>query len=403
MNDWQSRFFIIWTGQALSLIGSSLTQFVLVWWITETTNSPGALAMAGVMAILPTALFSPLGGAIADRFSRRAVMILADAITAACMALLVVLFATHRVQLWQVYLLMFVRATMQSFQQPAAGASTVNLVPVSWLGRVAGMNQALQGVMTIASAPLGALALAFLPMQGALMIDVATAVLGITPLFFYAIPQPRIQETALTPAALWGEIRAGADYVWQSPGLARLYAVTGLVVLTIMPTFSLTPLLVTQHFKGGVNQVALMEGFAGLGIIAGGIFISIWPLFKRRVLTVMLSFALSCFTVALTALMPGNMLWLATVWWAISGFTFSTGNAPLTAMLQTLVPNELQGRTLALLNMIAGLAAPVGLAIAGPLGEALSVQGVFILGGLLSTLVCLSGLSSRPLWNLEET
>lgn len=401
--NWKPRFFIIWTGQALSLIGSALTQFVLIWWITETTNSPTALAIAGMMALLPSAIFSPFGGAIADRFSRRVIMILADAITAICMMILIVLFATETVELWHAYLLMFIRATMQSFQQPAAAASTANLVPENWLTRVAGMNQSLQGVMTIAAAPLGAVALAFLPIQGALMIDVVTALLGIVPLFFYAIPQPRDPEltSGVTMKGIWEDIRIGADYVWRRPGLMWLYGITGLVVLTIMPTFSLTPLLVKQHFNGGVNEVALMEGFAGLGIIAGGVFITLWNPFKRRVITMLVSFAISCITVAFTAWAPGDMLWLAVLWWTVSGVTFSTGNAPFTAMLQSIVPNQLQGRALALLNMVMGLAGPIGLALAAPLGEALTVQGVFIIGGVLSTLVCLVGLMSAALRNIE--
>ena len=402
MPDWKPRFFTIWTGQAISLVGSSLTQFVLVWWITQETGSANALAIAGMMAMLPAALFSPLSGAIADRFSRRAIMILADAITAACMLLLVILFATDQIELWHIYTLMFVRSTMQSFQQPAAASSTINLVPSEWLNRVAGMNQSLQGVMTIASAPLGAVALAFLPIESALMIDVFTAVLGIVPLFFYKIPQPVRAGHHDSPRAILHDIYEGANYILHRRGLLMLYAMTALVVLTVMPTFSLTPLLVTEHFGGGVNEVAVMEALAGLGIILGGILISVWRFPVRRVVIVLVSFAVSCGTVALTALAPGNMLPLAIFWWFLSGVSFSTGNAPVTALLQSVVPNELQGRTLALLNMVFGLAAPIGLAIAGPLGEAFGVRAVFILGGTLSTVINLLALVSKSLRDVEN-
>lgn len=398
---WKPRFFTIWTGQALSMIGSALTQFVLIWWLTETTASASALALAGIVALLPTALFGPLGGALADRWSRRAVMIVADAITAFSMVILVVLFATNSIQLWQVYTLMFVRATMQAFQGPAALASTPNLVPPGWLTRVAGMNQAMQGVLTIAAAPLGALALAFLPLQGALMIDVVTAVLGIVPLLFYRIPQPP-SSAAATGNSLLADIRDGARYVLHRRGLLMLYAVTGLVVLTVLPTFALTPLLVTEHFGGGVNQVALMEGFAGVGVILGGVLISIRTWGDRRIQLVMFSFAVSCGTVALTALAPAGWLWLAVFWWTISGFTFSTGNAPMMAILQTIIPNELQGRAFSLLNVVFGLAGPLGLAIAGPLAEAIGVRGVFIVGGALSAVICLAGYAaSASLRNIE--
>ncbi len=399
LSNWKPRFFSIWIGQALSLVGSALTQFVLLWWITKTTNSSSALAIAGVMGLLPQAILGPLGGTLADRLNRRVIMIAADSISAIAMIVLVYLFSSNQIQLWHIYSLMFLRSSMQAFQSPAAAASTSLLVPADWLPRVAGMNQAMQGIMTIAAAPLGALALAFLPFQGALMIDVVTAILGIVPLLFYAVPQiPRLEATT----SMWTDFREGVAYVTQRRGLLMLYGLLGLVVLTIMPTFSLTPLLVTQYFRGGVNEVALMEGLAGIGMIAGGVLITINPLFKKRIITLLVSFAISCGTVALTALAPSNALWLAVIWWTLSGITFSTGNAPMTAILQTTVPNQIQGRVLSLMNTVMGLAGPIGLAIAGPLGDAIGVRGVFIVGGTLSALVCVLGFFSSHLMNIES-
>ncbi len=397
---WRARFWTIWVGQAFSLVGSALTQFVLLWWITKTTNSTSALAIAGVAALLPQALLGPLGGTLADRLSRRTIMIVSDGITAACMIVLVWLFQSGNVQLWHIYGLMFIRSSMQAFQSPAASASTGMLVPPDWLPRVAGLNQTLQGIMGVAAAPLGALALAFLPLQGALMIDVVTAILGITPLLFYRVPQ--IKRTDLHTSSGWQDFKAGVTYVASRRGLLMLYGLLFLVVLTIMPTFSLTPLLVKNHFGGGVNQVATMEGIAGVGMILGGLLISLTPLFKKRIVTVLVSFAVSCGTVALTALAPGNLIWLATFWWFLSGVSFSTGNAPMMAIVQTSVPNEMQGRVLSLMNTIMGLAGPIGLAIAAPLGEGIGVRGLFILGGALSAVVCLFGLFSPALMRVEE-
>ncbi|MCE7989094.1 MAG: MFS transporter [Caldilinea sp. CFX5] len=401
-DNWRPRFFLIWTGQALSLIGSALTQFVLLWWITETTGSAAALATAGVMALLPQAIFGPLGGVVADRWSRRVIMIVADAITALCMMVLIALFATGNIQLWQIYALLFVRSAMQAFQAPAATASTAMLVPKEWLPRVAGFNQTLQGVMTIAAAPLGALALAFLPTQGALMIDVVTALVGILPLLFFRIPQKAVASSGGMARSLVADLRAGVRYVLAERGIAMLLAIMGLIVMTIMPMFSLTPLLVKEHFAGGVNQVALMEGLSGVGIILGGLLIGFWPIFRRRIVTVLVSFAVSCFTVALVAVAPSDWFWLGIFWWFVSGLTYSTGNAPLMAIIQHVVPNEMQGRVFSLMNTVIGLAGPVGLAVVGPLGEALGVVGVFVLGGVLSALICLAGLLSPALMNIEK-
>ncbi len=398
---WRLRFWSIWVGQALSLVGSALTQFVLIWWITLNTGSTSALAVAGVMALLPQALLGPLGGTLADRFSRRAIMITTDTISAVCMLVLVWLFHTGQIQLWHLYTMMFIRSSMQAFQAPAAAASTAMLVPPDWLSRVAGLNQILQGVMAIAAAPLGALLLAFMPFQGALLVDVATALLGIVPLLCFAIPQP--QRNDMHRSGMWADFVSGARVVLHNRGLLLLYGLVMLVVLTIMPTFTLTPLLVKEHFGGGVNEVALMEGLAGIGVIAGGVLIALVPIFKRKIVTVLVSFAISCAAVAFTAMTPGSMLWLATIWWSLSGVAFSTGNAPLMALLQTQVPNQLQGRVLSLLTTVMGLAAPLGLGLAALLGEVIGVRGIFVAGGLASALICVLGFAVPSLLNIEET
>ncbi|WP_240740886.1 MFS transporter [Deinococcus sp. Arct2-2] len=397
---WQRRFWAIFGGQALSMIGSALTQFVLLWWITDTTGSASALATAGMAALLPQALLGPLGGTFADRYSRRLIMIVADTVSALCMLVLIFLFATGRIELWHVYTMMFVRSSMQAFQGPASAASSSMLVPGDFLPRAAGLNQSLMGIMTVAAAPLGALAISVMPLQGALLIDVFTALLGIVPLLIYKIPQIRTPKDQRL--GVWKEFREGVSLVWNHPGLRRLYALLAVVVLAIMPTFTLTPLLVKQYFGGGAGQVALMEGLSGIGMIAGGLLVAaLNP--KRRIATVLIAFALSCLTVAFTALAPADAFWLAIVWWVISGATFVYGNAPMTAALQTIIPNQLQGRALSLLSTVMGLAAPVGLALVGPLGSAIGVRWVFVVAGVLATLASLAGFLSPALMRLEST
>lgn len=395
---WQRRFWAIFGGQALSLIGSALTQFVLMWWITDTTGSAAALATAGMAALLPQALLGPLGGTFADRYSRRALMIGADTVSALCMLVLIALFLTERVELWHVYTMMFVRSAMQAFQAPAAAASTAMLVPASFLPRAAGLNQTLQGIMTVAAAPLGALAIGVMPLGFALGIDVVTALLGIVPLLLFRVPQPPVTPSRET--SLWTEFKEGVALIWNHPGLRRLYGLLGAIVLAILPSFTLLPLLVKTHFGGGAGDVALMEGLSGVGMIVGGLIITaLAP--NRYVPWVLLSFAVACLALALTAFAPSDSFWLAVVWWVTSGVAFIMGNAPFTALLQSTIPNRLQGRALSLLGTVMGLAGPVGLALAGPLGEWLGVRWLFAAQGLLGTLVCLLGLLSPSLRRLD--
>src|SRR5918998_1759481 len=105
---WMTPFFIIWTGEALSLSGSSLAQFALVWWLTETTGSATVLATATLAAMLPGIIVGPLAGAYVDRWDRRLVMIVADGVSALAAACLAYLFWTGTIQIWHVYVVMLV-------------------------------------------------------------------------------------------------------------------------------------------------------------------------------------------------------------------------------------------------------------------------------------------------------
>ncbi|AUH01497.1 MFS transporter [Prodigiosinella confusarubida] len=396
---WRIRFWAIFSGQALSLLGSALTQFVLLWWITDTTGSVSALATAGMAALLPQALLSPLGGTFADRYSRRLLMIGADVISALCMLVLIVLFLTQRIELWHLYTMMFIRSAMQAFQAPAAAASMSMLVPHSFLSRAAGLNQTLQALTLVAAAPLGALAISVMPLGWALSIDVSTALLGIVPLLIFSIPQACAGMNA--SSSIWREFREGLQLVWSDPGLRRLYGLLGIVVLVTMPSFMLVPLLVKEYFAGGAPQVALMEGLEGIGMVLGGLVVAASAP-RRKMPWILWGFTASCFSLALTALVPPTLFGVAIAWWVVSGFTFILGDAPLTALLQSTIPNHLQGRVLSLLNTVMGLAAPIGLAISTPLGELIGIRWLFVLMGVLGGLVCLTGFLSPKLLKLEK-
>lgn len=386
-------------GQTLSLIGSALTQFVLLWWITQTTGSVSALATAGTAALLPQALLGPLGGVLADRYDRRLLMIVADGISALCMVALIVLFLTDRIALWHVYAMMAARSAMQAFHAPAAAASVVMLVPDDYLVRASALNQSMQSLTLVIAPPLGALAISTMPMGWALGIDVVTALLGIAPLLVFTIPQAFARGAHKT--TFWSDFREGVDVVWHTPGLRPLYAVLGAVVLAVLPTFTLVPLLVQEHFHGGAAQVALLEGLSGIGMVLGSLVVAaLTP--RRKVPWILGGFVVSCFAMALTALAPTNLFGVAVAWWVISGIAFVVGNVPLTALLQSTVPNALQGRVLSLLNTLTGLAAPVGLAIVMPLGQAVGVRGIFVVAGVLGAAISAAGFLSRSLRGMDR-
>jgi len=370
-----------------------------MWWIADTTGSVAALATAGFFAMLPHAVCSPLGGVLADRYSRRVLMFVTDAVGALCMIVLIALFLTGRAELWHVYLMMGIRGAMQAFQEPAAIASLGMLVPLGFLPRIGGLQQTLQALTQVVAAPLGALAMSVMPLGWALSVDVLTALAGIAPLLFFRIPQSRVSAEQRT--GVWSEFRDGLSLVRRSRGLSRLFVLLAVGLLAVMPSLVLVPLLVKEHFGGGPNEVALMEGLSGLGMIGGGLIVAaLAP--RRQVPWVLWGMTLSCLALALTGMASAELFTVAVVWWAVSGVTYTLSAAPCMTLLQLAVPNHLLGRVQSLLNTMISLAGPVGLVICGLLSEYVGVRTLFVSTGLLGAMVTMMGFLSPALMGLDD-
>ena len=397
-------FFTIWIGQIFSLLGSELVQFALVWWLTKTTGSATVLALAAMMAVLPRVLISPIAGALVDRWNRRVVMILADGLIALAVIVLAVLFALDEVQVWQVYALMFIRATGAAFHWPAMQASTTLMVPEKHLARIAGLNQALLGMASIAAPLLAALLLEVLSLQAILMIDVLTAVLAITPLLFIFVPQPeRAETTEQTPKpSITTDLIEALRYLKAWPGLLMVLVIATVVNLLAFPAMSLQPLLVTEHFAGGALQLAWLQATVGIGMVAGGITLSVWGGFKRRVVTGLLALGLSGIGFAVVGVVPANALPLAIGAMLLAWFMNAIANGSLFAALQAIVPADMQGRVFTLLQSGAGAMVPLGLAIAGPLASALGVQFWFLAAGLTIAVMGFGGLLIPTILHIED-
>src|SRR5512133_547984 len=109
-NTWMKRFIPIWSAQIFSLLGSGIVQFAFVWWLTQKTGSAVVLTTAILVALLPDVFLSPFAGALVDRWNRRWVMIIADGSIALVTLSLVVLFAMNRVEVWHIYVVLFLRS-----------------------------------------------------------------------------------------------------------------------------------------------------------------------------------------------------------------------------------------------------------------------------------------------------
>jgi DHA3 family macrolide efflux protein-like MFS transporter len=388
-----------------SLLGSQLVQFALVWWLTTTTRSASVLALATMMAVLPQILLTPFAGALVDRWNRRTVMVVADAVVALATGVLAVLHALDIAHVWHVYALMFLRAAGGGFHWPAMQASTSLMVPRQHLSRVGGLNQAVQGVASILMPPLGALALELLPMQYILGIDVSTAILAITPLLFVPVPQPVRQESPEVVGSTFSvlvEMRDGLRFVWGWRGMMMLIAIAMLLNMFFGPAYSLAPIMVTEYFGGGAPELGWLQSAGGIGTILGGVTLGIWGGLNRRIITLLLAAALQGFAAIVLGLTPATALQLAVGMAFLNGFMNPISGGAFCANLQTTVPPVLQGRVFTVLMSAAQAMSPLRLAIAGPVSDALGVQAWFLIAGAAEMVTCVGALFVPAIMGIED-
>ncbi len=400
---WMAPFFTIWTGQQLSIVGSRAAQFALVWWLTLETGSATVLATASMVAFLPTILLGPFVGALVDRWNRRVVMIVSDSFIALVGLWLAYLFWSGSMEVWHVYVVMLARAFGGTFHGPAMAASTTLMVPEKHYTRVSGLNQTINGLLNLVGAPLGALLLAIMPLHGVMMFDVATAAFAVIPLLFVIVPQPKEEHVAaIKTSSFFSNAREGLRFVLHWPGMLVLLTGSSILKIILMPAFALVPLLVRNHFGGEAAEYSALSVCVGLGMLLGGLALSAWGGFKKKVYTIllgMLGLGISCLALGLT---PASMLWLGMVFVFVIGFTISLTDAPIAAIMQSTVPPEMQGRVFGLLSSLFSLTTPIGLAIAGPIGDAMGIPFFFQLGGVICIGVAVASFFVPAFRRIEE-
>jgi DHA3 family macrolide efflux protein-like MFS transporter len=291
-------------------------------------------------------------------------------------------------------------------------ASTTLLVPQEQLSRVGGLNQTLGGLTNIVLPPLGALAIAALPMQAVLAIDVGTALLAILPLCFVSIPRPASRAGSLSAsegagprsvvAAVLADMRAGFRFVWNWKGLLWFSLLSTLFNMLGGAAGALRPLVVTEHFGGGALELGGLQSAAGIGTLLGGVILGVWGGFRRRIYTVLLALILDGVAITAFGLLPAHAFGAAIGTIFLAGILEPISIGSMGAIAQAIVPPEMQGRVFSLLMAVGKATLPLALAVAGPVGDALGAQVWYVLAGIALTVVGAVALCIPAIVRIEE-
>jgi DHA3 family macrolide efflux protein-like MFS transporter len=276
------------------------------------------------------------------------------------------------------------------------------MVPVEQLTRIQGLNQLLNGGLNVVAAPLGALLLGMLPMQGILSIDVITALFAILPLAFIHVPQPERNAVDAEKTSVWTDFKAGLRYMISWPGLLIIGLMTLGINFTIIPAFSLLPLMVKDYFGGGAIHLSWVESAMGAGMILGGALLGIWGGFSRKILTSLVGLMGMGAGTLILALSPASAISLAVGAALLVGFMTPMTMGPFFAVIQSTVEPDMQARVFSLLSSVGTGITPLGLMIAGPVADRFGIQAWFLLGGILCIFMAMTGLFIPVVMNMEK-
>ena len=402
-SNWKRLFFTIWSGQAFSIFGSSLVEFSLVWYLTDKTGSATVLSLNMMFMLLPYLLLAPFTGALVDRWNRRLVMIIADSFIAVTTLFVMGLFYLDAVQIWHIYLVIFLRSAAGLFHYTAMQASTSLMVPENQLNRVNGLNQALKGGMNIIAPPVGALMIQVFPMHQVLMVDIITAAIAVLPLFFILVPQPQnTSSEKVNLKNLSSDIRDGVRYARSWVGMMGLMIISLLINFVFNPINALMPLVVKKYFSGGALELSWIEMAIGVGIVVGGITLSVWGGFKKRMLTVGLCLLLTGAGFAAIGLLPPDGIWICVGIMFLIGVVLPFVDGLIYAIIQAKGSPEYQGRIMTLLTFSSKVMVPVSMIIAGPVADALGVMFWYRFGGIAIMILALAAYASPSIMRVEE-
>lgn len=399
---WLRSIVLFMSGQTVSLLGSMLVQFAVMWYMTIVYQSGAIMALVAVFGFLPQAVISIFGGVWADRHNRKRLIIGADASIALSTLVLAIVIVAGYDAVWLIFLTLAIRSAGAGVQTPAVSSMIPQITPTRHLMRVNGILQSVQSAMALlapalAGALFGLAAAAASTGDGApppasvlvpiFFIDVVTAAFGIGLISMIRVPTIRL--AAQTHSGYFADLVEGIRYIAHHAFVRWLLVVYAIVFLLIVAPANLTPLMLVRSFAAteteDVFNLTVLEVAFSAGMVLGGIAIAIWGGTKNRI-TLIATSALVFGALSIGLGLSPN-LW---VFWAsmfLLGLVAPFFGTPAMTALQETVDPERQGRVFGFVGIVTALAMPFGMALFGPLADVFSVELLLIASGVLTFIV----------------
>lgn len=386
MNNWKRKFFILWSGQAVSVLTSSVLQMALIWYLTAETGSALVLSIASIAGFLPTALLGTIAGTLVDRMDRKATIISADMFIAAVSLIIAICSSMGNLPIWLVMAVLALRSVGTAFHTPAISAVTPLIVPESELTKCSGYTQSLQTIGYIAGTAVAGVLFPVWSISQMVALDVAGAVTASAATAFVKIPK-LVRKEKTKRKSLFGETKEGFSIMRKDKGLFALLWTGAAFMVLFSPVNAIFPLMCMDYFGGTTRHASIAEIAFAIGMLIGGGILGKWGGFKNRAVSIISAMALMGGSIALSGLLPKNSFAIFAVLCIFMGLSSPFYSGPQMALMQERIAPEYLGRIFGLYGSVMSLAMPIGLAISGPLADQTGVHTWFLICGAGCLLV----------------
>lgn len=354
-------FYILWSTQSISQLGSSITAFALTLWLYEQTGSSLGTAALTICSYAPYVIMSIFAGALTDRFDKKKTMLICDVLAVMCTVAIFILYKTNTLAIWHLYALNAFSGLMNTVQQPASEVAMTLIIPEEYYQKTSGLRSLSRSLNSILN-PLIATALySFIGLTGVIAVDIGSfAVAFVALLFFIKIPETKTDksENVLVLA------KEGLLYLKSNPMILTMILFMSGVNLIASAFDGILPGLVLPNPKGGSSVLGMVTSCSGVAMIIGSLLVSVLPKPKDRLKVVYYTMLISLGTENfLLAFSREPIVWC--IGQIIGWVLVPVMSANYDVIFKTTVPVELQGRVYACRNTMQFFTIPIGLFLGG--------------------------------------
>lgn len=381
-------FLIVWSGQLVSIIGTSLTWFGLAVWVYLETGSVTQLSLMMLASSLPRILLAPVAGALVDRWDRRWAMILSDGASGIGTVVIAIAFMTDTMSIGLLIVMAGVISAFEAVHWPAYQASMSLLVPKERYSQASGMVQMAEAAGQLLAPLLGGAVVAVGGVAVLLAIDVASFMVAVVTLVVVRFPRPtRTDVGAASAGTLWQESMFGFRYIWRKRPLLSLliaFSALNLVLGFIGPVFIAYMLSFTSE-----TTMGLIMSLGATGMLVGSIVASSVKVTDRRILRIVGATAVLGAMLILVGSSTMLVVVLIALW--VGMLVVPYASAMSQSIWMAKVEPDVQGRVFSVRAMIAQITNPVALAMTGLLVDRVFIPLMASDSGLASAFARLTG------------